>query len=545
MGKKGSGSITLKGKLLAMVVIVAVIVVAIIYYINIPAISIYSVDTWIYVLVIIGVIAILCSRIEKDGYKLNLKVTVVSKVVGIVLGLGIIALIVGGLASSQIFSAHRYANIIDIKDAVFEEDIKEKTPIDDIALMDTESAKIVGNRTIGSLTEVVSQFEVSGSYSQIAVEDKPMKVATLKYADFFKYMNNAKEGIPGYVMVDPITNEAKYVELAQGMKYTTSAYFNKNLKRHLRFQYPTAIFEGYYFEIDDEGNPYYVCPVLKANVGLFGAMDVKGVVVCDPVTGDSTYYKKKDIPDWVDRAYNGALLQQKYDWYGLLSGGYINSIFGNKGCKETTDDYGYKVMDGDMWIYTGITSVNGDQSNIGFVMMNTRTSDYRYYKLSGAEEHSAMASAEGEVQHLGYQASFPSLVNIGGEPTYVMVLKDNGGLVKLYAFVNIKKYSVVAIGSTQSEAIALYKKLLVENDIVNTDDMSDTDYPNKTITIEEIRYIVQDNETYVYISGNDGEVYKQDFADNESLILLNQGDKIKVYYQEAEDNINPLIKYER
>ncbi len=222
-----------------------------------------------------------------------------------------------------------------------------------------------------------------------------------------------------------------------------SAYFNYNLYRHVQMKYPTSIFEGFYFELDNDGNPYYICPVLKSNAGLFGAKDVKGAVICDPCTGSTVYHEVGDIPNWVDRVYDGDLACRKYDWYGELSGGFLNSVFGNKGCKKTTDDYGYKVMDGDVWVYTGVTSVNGDESNIGFVMINLRTGESKYYSIAGAEEYSAMASAEGQVQHLGYKASFPSLINIGGIPTYMMVLKDNGGLVKMYALVDVEKYNIV------------------------------------------------------------------------------------------------------
>ena len=95
-----------------------------------------------------------------------------------------------------------------------------------------------------------------------------------------------------------------------------------------------------------------------------------------------------------------------------------------------------------MWYFTGVTSVNEDESNIGFILTNARTGEYKFYPVIGAEEYSAMHAAEGEVQEKGYQASFPSLINVGGQATYIMVLKDSGGLVKLYALVNVEKYSM-------------------------------------------------------------------------------------------------------
>ena len=334
------------------------------------------------------------------------------------------------------------------------------------------------------------------------------------------------------------------VKLEKPIQYSSSAYFGKNLQRHVQLSYPTYDFNGYYFELDNEGNPYYICPVLKPNAGLFGAKDVKGIVICDPCSGDCEYMDLGDIPNWVDRVYDGDLLCDRYNWYGMLSGGFINSKIGNKGCKVTTDDYGYKVMDGDVWVYTGVTSVNGDQSNIGFVLMNSRTAESKYFAIAGAEEHSAMSSAEGQVQNLGYTSSFPSLINIGNVPTYIMVLKDNAGLVKMYALVNVEKYSIVATGATQKEALASYRKLLAENSITTSGNDVSEDTLSKKITVTQIRYITVENETYVYITAKDRSVYKQNFAENESLIKIEEGDVITVHYMEGDDGVNTLFSYE-
>ena len=155
-----------------------------------------------------------------------------------------------------------------------------------------------------------------------------------------------------------------------------------------------------------------------------------------------------------------------------------------------------------------------------------------------------MDSAEGQVQNLGYEASFPSLINIDGVPTYIMVLKDNAGLVKMYALVNVEKYNVVATGTTQREALASYRKLMVENGIISNEVAISDETPNTMITVKEIRYITVEGETIVYITAKDGSVYKQNFADNETLIFIEPEMKIKVYYNETESGINELVSYE-
>ena len=77
---------------------------------------------------------------------------------------------------------------------------------------------------------------------------------------------------------------------------------------------------------------------------------------------------------------------------------------------KTTDGYNYLALEDDVWVYTGITSVSGDRSNVGFILMNQRTMETRYYSCAGAEEYSAMESAEGQVQNLKYQATFPLVI---------------------------------------------------------------------------------------------------------------------------------------
>lgn len=510
------------------------------FYFAVPCLSIYMISFWIWLIItIIGIIICVPSvKYEKGA------TTLLSKI----LGIGIIAclavIIVGTFLSSKLVNASKYASVIQIEDGDFNEDIPSSENIYSIALMDTDTATIIGDRAIGSLSDVVSQYEVSEVYTTIDYNGKPMKVAPLEYADFFKYANNRKNGIPGYVMVDPVNNEASYVELDTPIMYAESAFFKYDLHRHIQSSYPTYNFYGYFFEIDNEGNPFYICPVLKPNAGLFGGKSVKGVVICDPCTGDSEYVDVADVPNWVDRVYDGDLICDQYNWYGKLSGGFWNSIIGNKGCKVTTDDYGYKVMDGDVWVYTGVTSVNGDQSNIGFIMMNSRTGKGKYYSIAGAEEHSAMESAEGQVQNLGYDASFPSLINIDGIPTYIMVLKDNAGLVKMYAMVNVEKYSIVATGTTQRDVLINYRKLMAENGLSDNSQVIDEGTLHKNITVQDIQYITMDGSTYVYITAKDGSVYKQNFAENEALIFIQKNDTIKIYYIENESGINDLVAYE-
>ena len=436
-------------------------------------------------------------------------------------------MIIGMLISSPLFCSRAYAGIITVKDSDFNADLPESNEITNIALMDTDSAMMLGNRELGSLSEVVSQYTVSPDYVQINYRKTPQKVASLEYDGFFKWLGNRSEGVPGMVMVDPVKNSAGYMKFDEAIKYTPSAYFGEDLERKLRFSYPTKIFDSISFEVDDEGNPFYIVSCAKPQVMLFGAMDVTEVIIFNPSNGESEIYDVKDAPAWIDIVYTGNLASEKFNWQGLYSGGFFNSIIGNVGCKQATDDFGYVVLGDDVWYFTGVTSaVADDMSNIGFILTNARTGEYRFYSVNGAEEHSAMAAAEGEVQEKGYVASFPSLINVSGQPTYIMVLKDAAGLVKLYALVNVENYSTVATGATQSEAMSAYKKLLRQSG--SADDNTST----ATVTVENVRIVDISDVATVYITTEIG-VLKGFLESDEALILIKTGDKLNVEYSET------------
>jgi hypothetical protein len=270
---------------------------------------------------------------------------------------------------------------------------------------------------------------------------------------------------------------------------------------------------------------------MKPHAGLFGAMDVDTVITLDACTGETAEYIPAESPDWIDIVYYGNLICQKYDWHGMLRGGYLNSAFSQTNCVVTTDDFGYIVIEDDVWYFTGVTSVNSDRSNIGFIVSNARTGEYKYYSVVGAEEYSAMSAAEGEVQHMNYKASFPALINVSGEATYIMVLKDANGYVKQYGLVNVSHVGIVAIGNTQSEAMAAYKKLLVENGIISGEIVSD----KKTdVTVNEIEKLVIDGNSWFYFLCSDGNYYRVSVAENPSALFIRESDAITVTYTETD-----------
>ncbi|MBE6533653.1 MAG: hypothetical protein E7678_01595 [Ruminococcaceae bacterium] len=529
----------------------------IVFYLTLPAINLQSTGFWLYLFSCIVfyfassiIIKIISERKTNKSAKVNLKLKKNRKTVisGLILALPLLVLAIGSLISSTLFNANAYSTLIEVPEANFAEDMPENDVVSNIALMDTDTAIQMGNRTLGALSDVVSQYEISENYKQINYQKKPQKISTLEYADFFKWFSNKESGIPGYVMVDPVNvTDAKYIKLEKPIKYTQSGCFGDDLMRKLRFSYPTKIFGNCSFEIDEEGNPYYVVACMKPRIALFGASDVNEVIIFDPVSGSSTIHSIEETPSWVDNVFTGELASQKYDWYGTLKNGYWNSVIGNKDCKVTTDDYGYIVIEDDVWFFTGVTSVVSDESNIGFIISNARTGEYKFYQVSGAEEYSAMSSAQGQVQEKGYVASFPSLINVSGEATYIMVLKDSAGLVKLYALVNVENYAIVATGTTQTEAKEEYLKLLKREGIIDKipekEEIQNSNIAEIVIEISDIRVYTVGGESVFYITSAEGQIYSQKLCDENRLLIIKNGDKLKVKYKTDDaDGGNGLIR---
>ena len=518
-------------------VVFGILVSSVLFYIFLPPLNPMAESFWIYLTVVIAAFALPflnlgTTNVQKrtNNRIFNHEKVTVNKWAIIAICIPIAVLLIGSIISSTFFNVRRYASIIDVKESDFATDLPETTEITNIALMDTDSARILGTRTLGSLSEVVSQYTLREHYTQINYKNTPKKVTNLEYDGFFKWIGNKDKGIPGRVIVDPVKSSSEYVKFDEPMHYVESAYLNQDLERRLRFLYPTKIFDNISFELDESGKPYYIVSCAKPQVMLFGARDIEEVIIFDPTTGKGDIFPASEAPSWIDIVYDGYLATEKYNWQGMLSGGFLNSIIGNVGCKQATDDFGYIVLGDDVWYFTGVTSaVSDDKSNIGFILTNARTGEYKFYPVIGAEEHSAMAAAEGEVQEKGYVASFPSLVNISGQATYIMVLKDAAGLVKLYALVNVENYSIVATGANQTDAMSAYKKLLRQSDI----EIDDSDLKAE-ITVEDVRIAMVANVATVYITADDGSVFKGYLEADEALVLIRKGDKINVSYTEGE-----------
>lgn len=527
---------------------------AIWFYVSLPAINLHNTGFYSFVLILLLVyilvfMIILGVDTGKQGVHLRDYLSFAKNqckaVVVIVLALAAL-FVIGQIISAPVFRAGSYHSLLDVNTGDFKTDIQQLS-FNEIPMLDESSARRLGDRKLGELSDMVSQFEVAYDYTQINYQGRPVRVASLEYGDFFKWVINKKEGLPAYITVDMVTQDVEVTRLsslnAGGMRYSPSEFFNRDLNRTLRFRYPTFMFSSAHLEIDEDGQPWWVCPRETRTVGLFGGADIVGAVLLNACTGESAYYDTSDIPTWVDRVYSANLITQQYNFYGTYIKGFINSLIGQKDVTVTTSDYNYLALNDDVYMYTGITSVSSDQSNIGFLLSNQRTKETTFYPAPGAIEASAQDSARGVVQDLGYTATFPLLLNIGGQPTYFMSLKDSSDLVKMYAMVNVSQYQIVATGTSVAACETDYiTKLKLSNIPVEGKGTEIViDQLNISGTIAEIRTAVLSGDSWYYIRLDGSDTFYAIAASaNQNVVILNPGDNVSM--QTSQDDIEAPIR---
>ena len=541
-----------KALIIAAIVIVLVGLAA--YWWFHPPINIHSTDTWMFVAVFILLPLFLVfwsrSHSYKEGtakveanpgkakaFKFASYVPVAVAVLGVL----------GAVMSLSIFpgNAEKYATVLQTTEDNFAQDIKEVN-YSEIPVIDRDSAVLLGNREMGSIPEYVSQFEISPLYSQINYQSSPVRVSPLGYADLFKWFTNREAGIPAYALVNMTTQDAEIVRLEDNpIHYSESEPLVRNIDRHVQLSYPFYMFDQKSFEIDDEGHPWWICPVQSRTIGLFGGTTIERVVMVDATTGETQDLAIEDVPQWVDHAYPTDLLLEQYNWSGKYKDGWLNSVLGQRNVVQTTPGtdgnlgYNYIAKDDDVWVYTGVTSATADNSIVGFVLINQRTAESHFYPVAGATEESAMQSAEGQVQNLRYQATFPLLINVSGQPTYFMALKDNAGLVKQFAMLDIQRYQNVAVGNTVAECQKAYQALLATNGVLAESGV-DTGAVEKQGTIAHIAQAVVEGNSHFYVKLDDGSaIYDFALPGLIEIVGYKEGDAITFTYVEAEPT-NPV-----
>ena len=530
--------------------IITAVLSALYYYLALPVINLKSSSFWGFLIFIVVIyllsMAIITQTViisnllngRKKSGRIEINATPARSIFAdkkglkraILIVVAIAIVVVGALfvTSSRIFNASEYQKMLTVTESNFNEDIAE-LPLSQIPVVDRDTAERLGSRKIGEVVDLVSQFNVSSYYTQINYNNTPVRVSPLEYADIIKWFTNKDEGIPYYVKIDMATQDTELVELENGMKYAPCEYFSRDLMRHVRFSYPTKMIDSVSFEIDESGAPYWIVSCYDYTIGILGGYDITGIITVNAVDGAMTYYDVSDVPQWIDCVYDADVVLKQANYWGAYKNGYFNSLVSQKNVVTTTEGYNYLAINDDIWVYTGITSVVADESNIGFILVNLRTKEAKTYSINGAEEYSAMESAEGKIQEKGYTATFPILVNIADTPSYFISLKDDAGLVKAYSFVSVANYQIVGVADTLADAEAEYRRLLKEaGKLSESTTPSDTD---EVVTgkISAISSAVVGGNTCYYIRlENNDNIYIANVDLNDALPFAKQGDELKI-----------------
>ena len=536
------------------------IVAAVAYYFYLPAFNFKAIEMYIYFGICIAAYCVMAfitsgALLSPEYTPYARKRTKIPLILGLVVAL---TAGIGFIVSSVFFRAADYHEIITVDDADFGEDIQE-ADFASVPLLDKDSAETLATKALSDLfdEQLVSQFTVNSCDTQINLKNRPVRIGTLKYNDIIKWFTNRKAGLPGYLVIDMTTQKVDYVKVDGGIIYSDADHFNHLLKRHLRFKYPTKLLGDSVFEVDENGNAYWVCPVYNNTIGLCGGRDVIGAILVNPSTGECVDYTIDQIKsdkslNWLDRVYDPDLLVEQYNYYGKYKNGFWNSILGQKDVVVTTDGYNYIALNDDVYMYTGVTSITtSDNSITGFTLINQRTKEAKFYRVSGATENAAQEAAQGKVQQYSYAATFPLLLNICNEPTYFMALKDKSNIVQQYAMVNVNQFTtIIATGTSIRACLESYTALLAENgiktdiDVDSIDDQKDpstnaeTDNVTVAGAVTEIRTAVIDGNSCYYIKLDSSEKYFAVSASKfETVVIANNGDTVEIAYKASDDAI--------
>ena len=436
-----------KGSVFILTLIFTLIVSALYFYIFLPILNPAHQSYYVFIGVIVLSFYLISTSLENSKGVIDEISKKARKILMAVLifSVGIFAIL--KVISSPFFFAKSYSNLIKRQEGVFKDDVK---PINfnQIPVVDKETAERLGSRKLGEIGgELVSQYDIDPTYTQINVKGKPFRITPITYSNIIKWFTNNSKGLNYYISVDMVSQNTSLVKLEKPIYYSFSDKLNRNIERHIRLKRPTYIIGEINFELDDEGNPFWVASVLKPTISVVGGMDVSKVLVIDANSGKIDEYEKGEIPSWIDRAYPSEMIEKQLTYNGVYKGGFLNRYIKQTGVTKPTKGYNYLSIGEDIYLYTGLTSVLSDKSNIGFVLVNLRTKETKFYPVSSAEEFSVMESAQGSVQEKGYTSTFPILINLNNRPTYFMSLKDEAKLTKLFALIDAQKYQSVAVGN--------------------------------------------------------------------------------------------------
>ena len=549
---------------------------ALVYYLALPAVTLHSAGFWWFILLCLVSISISITCFCYDSFEIPIGAS------WIITAACLVIFAVCGLISGMMFHSDEARQVADITESerlIVEDftDITTEDNFNNLPLVDLDTAKMLGDKKVAQLKHA-SWYDVDDEYNLIQYQGKYYRLSVIDYGDYWKYRKAKNEGLPGYVLVSAtsrngaVTQEATIVQLDKAIRYSPGAFWSYDLRRHLRSQYPSYIFDESYLEIDEEAVPYWITGVKRPTAGVFGVKTVTSFIVTNAQTGESQEYSIEEAPEWIDHIFSLSYLMDIAEWHYAYVDGFWNNVFSKTNVWRTSyffrdrhgndseseagkfaNFFGYSsiIQDGQVMFYTGLTAANSAESNLGWLIIDTssgKMTEYRFFDeatddyASGAEESSAQAAVEQLVQAMGYEATFPLPVNIAGEPSYIMCLKGKAGLIQAYAICNIDNFSIAVQADTLDKALNLYLGRLGKEPIYDTtDDTSSESTPETDVPEVETQevtgkivevYTAEVNGTtqFYYVIGED--LYRSSIKLNELQVTWKVGDELTISYYE-------------
>ena len=466
-------------------------------------------------------------------------------VIGVII---VVANIVGLAGGTMLFQANNaYQQLGEVEESSFTDSI---VPIDNtqIPTVDEDLALKQAEKKLGEEPGLGSIVDV-GDFTLQQVDGELTFVAPLEHSGMWKYFDN--KTTPGYITVsatDP--DDVQLVQELDGkeikLRYLETACFGDKLLRHIRNSgYRTTGLTDMSFELDESGRPYWTVTTYE-NTAFWGLPEANGVLVCDAQTGECELYSIDEAPDWIDKVQPEEFIDDQIDNYGDYVKGFWNSVFGKNGIINKTPGLLTVYNNGECYYYTGMTSVGNDDATTGFMMVNTRTKEAKFFQMAGATEESAQASAEGKIQEKGYNATLPVPINVQGIPTYFMTLKDKSGLIKAYAMVNIENYSIVATGESIDQVQQAYIDAMLANgnDAVIGSDEAYSYSVEGTVTRISANISGGNTIYYMIINEDTTKLYVAASKLSAELPITREGDNVKISYIDDSNGTVNVSKFD-
>ena len=433
------------------------------------------------------------------------------------------------LGGRPIFYAEEYANLIEVSDANFVSDI-QNVDIEKLPLVDKAYGYKLGSLKLGEYPGIGSEFQ-AGEYSDIIYQGKQYLVAPLEYRGFFKWLNNRDVGTPGYILIDKVTSDTRLINLrettGEGLKYTPSAFYSQDLFRHAYYNGLSKYrLENQFFEIDEDGNPYYVLQYSLPTIFINGGSKINKIAVVNAITGEVNVYSPGEEPDWVESVYPNSIIFSHLNYWGSLQDGWLNSVFGQRGVLQTSDGTRVIMNDGELYYFTGLTSAGNDESTIGFIYAGMKTNETKLYSFPGATEEAAMNKVLTLIPQNNISTTFPVPINVDGIPSYFILIKGNDGRILRYVYVSVQDLELYSIAENQAGAYTGYLSRLDE-------EFGHSSAIERSGIITEITSYVSGGNTIYWIQLNNDERFKinvSQFTDAEMayFISLDIGDTITI-----------------